>query len=360
MTSLFLHGPLARLEGLSLVLGHPVAVGRARLAGFDARAPLPGHWPMLTEAAGAQTEGLDLRNPAEVDLARLDWLAACFGQRRGPLPDGREAFLPLTPPPTPGVPQPSGHEEVVTEALRDLMADYQRLDLPLSTVRWDMMLRRAASRLRAQGHEGAKLRREATGGDITLRDRRVVYANYFSVEEYDFRHSRFDGGTSPEINRAAFISSDAATVLPYDPKRDLVLVVEQIRSGPLARGAENPWLLEPIAGRVDPFETPEDCARREAGEEAGLTLDRLIEAARYYPSPGAKAEFLYSYIALCDLPDDLPRFGGLASEAEDIRAHLLPFEELMALIDTPEFASGPLILSALWLAAKRDGLRRAA
>ncbi|WP_158617232.1 NUDIX domain-containing protein [Falsigemmobacter faecalis] len=359
MTSLFLHGPLARLEGLSLVLGHPVAVGRARLAGFEAHAALPGHWPALAAAEAAQTEGLELRDPSEADLARIDWLAACFGQARLPLPDGREALLPLHPAAAPAVPQPPGHEEVVTEALRDLMADYQRLDLPLTVVRWDMMLRRAASRLRALGQEGAKIRRDARPGDVAVRDRRVVYANYFSVEEYDLRHSRFDGGESPEINRAAFISSDAATVLPYDPKRDRVLVVEQIRSGPLARGAENPWLLEPIAGRVDAFETPEDCARREAEEEAGLTLDRLIEAARYYPSPGAKAEFLYSYIALCDLPDDLPRLGGLASEAEDIRAHLLPFDALMARITTPEFASGPLILSALWLAGQRDRLRAA-
>jgi len=359
MTSLFLHGPLARLEGLSLVLGHPVAVGRARLEGYEPRAALPGHWPALTKAPEARTDGLELRAPAQADLARLDWLAACFGQKRQPLPDGREAYLPVSPSSAPGVAQPQGYEEVVAEALRDLMADYLRLDQPLSTLRWDMMLRRAASRLRARGHEGAQIRREAHDSDIALRDRRLVYANYFSVEEYDFRHSRFDGGTSPEINRAAFISSDAATVLPYDPKRDLVLVVEQIRSGPLARGAENPWLLEPIAGRVDAFETPEDCARREAAEEAGLTLDRLIEAARYYPSPGAKAEFLYSYIALCDLPDDLPRLGGLASEAEDIRAHLLPFEEAMALISTPEFASGPLILSLLWLAGQRERFRAA-
>ncbi|MCB2157335.1 MAG: NUDIX domain-containing protein, partial [Rhodobacteraceae bacterium] len=46
--------------------------------------------------------------------------------------------------------------------------------------------------------------------------------------------------------------------------RDRVLLIEQFRMGPYARGDAEPWLIEAIAGRVDPGETPEDAARREA------------------------------------------------------------------------------------------------
>ena len=186
------------------------------------------------------------------------------------------------------------------------------------------------------------------------------YAHFFAVEEYDLRYRRFDGALSPVINRAAFVSGDAATVLPYDPVRDRVMVVEQFRVGPFARGDANPWMIEAIAGRVDPFETPEQCARREAAEEAGLSLHDLIEVARYYPSPGAKTEYLYSYVALCDLPDDTPRLGGEAAEAEDIRAHVIPFDRLMEIVRLPEGGNGPLILTAMWLAANRDRLRAGA
>jgi nudix-type nucleoside diphosphatase (YffH/AdpP family) len=153
------------------------------------------------------------------------------------------------------------------------------------------------------------------------------------------------------------VSGDAVTVLPYDPKRDLVLVVEQIRAGPFARGDRQSWQIEAIAGRVDPFETPEQAARREAVEEAGLTLTEVIPVAQYYPSPGAKTEFLYSYVALTHLPDGCAGVFGLAEEAEDIRGHLISFDRLMALVASGEIANAPLILTALWLQRERARLR---
>jgi ADP-ribose pyrophosphatase len=119
----------------------------------------------------------------------------------------------------------------------------------------------------------------------------------------DLSHRRFDGGMSPLITREIFISGDAVTVLPYDPVRDRVLLIEQFRTGALGRGDPLPWQLEAIAGRIDPGEAPEDAARREAVEEAGLMLGRLEPVAEYYPSPGAMTEYIYSYVALCDLPD---------------------------------------------------------
>jgi nudix-type nucleoside diphosphatase (YffH/AdpP family) len=201
------------------------------------------------------------------------------------------------------------------------------------------------------------LRRATAAGDIVTHARRLPYAQFFAVEEYDLSWRRFDGAHSPNTTRAAFVSGDAVTVLPYDPKRDLVLVVEQIRAGPFARGDRQTWQIEAIAGRVDPFETPEQAARREADEEAGLTLTELIPVAQYYPSPGAKTEFLYSYVALTNLPDGCAGVFGLAEEAEDIRGHLISFDRLMALVASGEIANAPLILTALWLQRERARLR---
>ncbi|MDP2740185.1 MAG: NUDIX hydrolase [Pseudorhodobacter sp.] len=116
-------------------------------------------------------------------------------------------------------------------------------------------------------------------------------------------------------------------------------------------------MLEAIAGRIDPGEDPTDCARREALEEAGLTLGALLAVANYYPSPGTMTEYLYSYVALCDLPDGVAGTFGLASEAEDIRGHLLPYDDFMALVASGEVNNAPLLLSALWLARARDRLR---
>jgi ADP-ribose pyrophosphatase len=177
------------------------------------------------------------------------------------------------------------------------------------------------------------------------------------VEEYDLRFRRFDGEMSREVLRAAFISADAVTVLPYDPVRDRVLLIEQFRVGPFARGDGQAWQIEPIAGRIDAGETPEDAARREAVEEAGLSLGELLAVAQYYPSTAAVSEYLYSYVALCDLPDGVAGVFGVAHEAEDIRGHLVSFEALMALVASGEVANAPLILTALWLQRERARLR---
>lgn len=182
------------------------------------------------------------------------------------------------------------------------------------------------------------------------------YNAYFAVEEHDLNYRRFDGSMGPLLNRAVFISGDASIVLPYDPVRDRVMVIEQFRAGPYARGDANPWLLEAIAGRIDGGETPEEAARREAVEETGLHLKKLLPGPRYYPSPAAKAEYLYSFIGIADLSDDKAGKGGLASESEDIRSHIITFDRLMELVSSGEVDNAPLLVLAYFLQALRPGL----
>ena len=241
-------------------------------------------------------------------------------------------------------------------AAGDIMALYGVKTAADVRARASAMAVRGAARVRAAMVGPTAVRFAAGAGDVQVSARREPYARFFAVEEYDLTHRRFDGGQSAEITRAAFISGDAVTVLPYDPVRDRVLLIEQFRAGPFARGDARAWQLEAIAGRIDPSETPEDAARREAVEEAGLTLGELLKVAQYYPSPGICAEYLYSYVAITDLPDGAAGVFGLDGEAEDIRGHLMPFEGLMALVASGEVANAPLILTAYWLAARRDKL----
>lgn len=219
------------------------------------------------------------------------------------------------------------------------------------------MLVRAASALRAAGGAPQGLRLGAGPGDLDTALPRQAHAGFFAVEALDYRFRRFDGGFSPRVTREVFIGCDAVTVLPYDPARDRVLLIEQMRPGPLARGEANPWQIEAVAGRIDPEESPEQAARREAQEEAGLQLGRLVKLAEYYPSPGAMSEYLYAYLGLCDLPDGSAGVHGVAGEAEDIRGHLLPWSEVAARLAAGEFTCGPLLLSLYALQAARDGLR---
>jgi hypothetical protein len=71
------------------------------------------------------------------------------------------------------------------------------------------------------------------------------------------------------------------------------------------------------------------------------------------------AEFLYSYVGLADMPREGAWLAGLAAESEDIRAHVIGFDRLMALVASGEVRNAPLLLTALWLSQRREGLRQA-
>jgi nudix-type nucleoside diphosphatase (YffH/AdpP family) len=196
-------------------------------------------------------------------------------------------------------------------------------------------------------------------GKIEIERQTRAYTGYFAVDEVDLRHARFDGTMSEVLHRSYFVAGDAALVLPYDPVRDRVLVVEQMRMGPLGRGDTEIWHLEPIAGRIDPGETAPQAALREAQEEAGLTLSQLETVAQGYSSPGDSTGYYHIFVGVTDLPDDTARVGGLLTEDENIRSRLISFDEFIAMAERQALANTPLTLLAYWLAHHRSRLRSA-
>ncbi|MDO6590766.1 tellurium resistance protein [Loktanella sp. D2R18] len=203
----------------------------------------------------------------------------------------------------------------------------------------------------------ATLRHDPQSDDITVLAKRPPQGGFFRMQDIDVHHKRFDGSRSDPMRREIFIAVDAAFVLPYDPVRDKVILVEQVRMGPLMRNDPNPWMLEPVAGIVDARETPEQAAHREAFEEAAVTLDHLEPISAFYASPGSTTDYFYTYIGLCDLPQTTSYLGGLAEEGEDIRLHPMTFDAALALADSGEIQVGPLVLMLNWLARHHDRLR---
>ena len=224
--------------------------------------------------------------------------------------------------------------------------------------RRDMILSRAWARMAARAAPAPAELRSGTGRDaVTVISEDISHDGFFLTRRYVLRHPRFDGGQSAEVAREVFVATDAALVLPYDPVRDRVLLVEQVRMGPFGRGDPRPWMLEPVAGRIDGGESPETCARRECEEEAGLSLTGLERISGHYCTPGYSTEFFHLFLGLCDLPEERQWRGGLATEHEDIRTHVIAFDRAMALIDSGEANNGPLVLCLLWLARERARLR---
>jgi len=365
---LFFYGTLCHPPLLAAVLGRAVEMRPATLADHRVVWAEGEAFPLILPAPGATAPGMLVAPAGAEDLARIDFYEAGFGYdlvevtpeaggapvaarlyraRDGLWPSGAEWSL---------ADWVARHAERVVAAAAEYLALWPDTPPERAAALYPQILQRADSRQRAAADALPRGIR-AGGGEVQVLRRRVPYRNFFELVEADLRFPRFDGSPSETVTRAAFVGGDAVTVLPYDPVRDRVLLIEQFRFAPLVRNDPCPWSLEPVAGRIDPGETPAEAARRETSEEAGLALDRLLPIGRYYPSPGAVTEYLYSFLALADLPDAAAGFGGLSSEAEDIRILLLPFADLMALVDGGGAENGPLIISALQLARHREALR---
>ena len=195
-----------------------------------------------------------------------------------------------------------------------------------------------------------------TRDDVDVMTQEVVFRGHFEMRRYRLCHRLFRGGWGAPITREVFCRGPVVVVLPYDPASDRVLLIEQFRTGPLAAGDPNPWSVEAVAGVIDPGETPQDVARREALEEAGLALAGLEPVGVCYPSGGGMSEVMHLFIGLANLTA-AGGHHGLETEGEDIRAWTEPFADALARVSGPGTHTGPLMTLLFWLALHRERLR---
>lgn len=370
MKTLFVYGTLTHIPLLEIVLGRGSDAGRitpATMPDFASYWVLGQAYPMITAQQGAAAAGLLLTNLTDQDLARLDFYEGGFDYTLKPVvvktKSGDEPAEVYFPDQEPArglawnlVDWQAEWGAMTVRAAQEVMSYYGQITPQDLAQRFGSIRRRAASYVRAQAET---VRAAAySRADVTTVQKRIPYSHFYTVEEYDLQHRQFSGKTSPEMERAVFVACDVAIVLPYDPVRDCVLLVEQFRIGAYARGGNQPWLLEPVAGHVDIGETPAQAARRETLEEAGVNLTSVIPISQAYPSPGDSTEYYHIYLGLCDLDGAGGTVAGILSEDEDILCHIMSFEALMDLVENGGANVLPLVTAAYWLARNRDRLRQ--
>ncbi|MEM1299912.1 MAG: NUDIX domain-containing protein, partial [Pseudomonadota bacterium] len=327
MRTLFFFGSLRDKALLEVVLGRAVAdadVVPATAPGYIALALGHEAYPYLAERPDGLAVGVVARNLTTADIARLEYFeeaeyglapisvqttaghvdAAYFAA--GDKLDGKErdilwdydAWI-------------RDDRAVALEAAAELMAHFGLVAVEDVDTIWHGIMIRARMRAQAKAETPVMghLRRARGPEDVDHLGITRPYTRYFAIEEHRLRHRRFDGRWSSEVLRTAVTSGDAVTVLPYDPVRDRVLLIEQFRAPMLARGDACPWAIEAIAGRIDQDGDAEATARREAEEEAGLRLGRIEKIAAYYATPGISAEHLTAFVGEADLPGGEGIFG---------------------------------------------------
>ena len=191
---------------------------------------------------------------------------------------------------------------------------------------------------------------------VDLIERTTAFEGYFRIDRYRLRHRLYAGGMSPEITREVFERGQVAAVLPVDPVRDELVLIEQFRIGPYAIGWE-PWLLEGVAGIIEAGEDAESVCRREAREEANCALTDLVPIAHYLSSPGAVTETVRLFCGRTDTKA-LGGVYGLPEEGEDILVKVTPIATALEWLADGRIVNAKTIIALQWLALHYADLKR--
>lgn len=192
---------------------------------------------------------------------------------------------------------------------------------------------------------------------VEIIEQKPVFRGHLNIDEFRLRHGLFAGGMSHPMTREVVWRRDAVVVLPYDPVRDHVVLIEQFRAAALMNH-DRAWMIELVAGLIEDGEDLEDVARRELKEESGLdTQAPLLPITSVYSTPGFCSERFHMF---CAKVDSLQATGlhGLEDEHEDIRVFSLGFPEAMKLWQAGRMPNTPATIGLLWLALHREKLQQ--
>ncbi len=187
-------------------------------------------------------------------------------------------------------------------------------------------------------------------------NKKLRYKGFYKLTEIKLQHDLFAGGQSPVLTRELIDRGHAVVVLPYDPVRDELVLIEQFRIG-AGEDETGPWLMEAIAGYKEPGESAEDVVHREAYEEAGCKLSELELMHQCYSSPGGSNEQLHLFFARTD-SSDINGIHGLDEEGEDIKVHVVSSQQAFDWLDSGRIDSAMPIIALQWFRINRERIRK--
>ena len=140
----------------------------------------------------------------------------------------------------------------------------------------------------------------------------------------------------------------AAAVLPLldDPgaPEPRVVLIRQFRH------AADDFIWEIPAGRLDPGETPEACARRELAEETGMRASEISPLTTIYTTPGFTDERIHLFLAR-GLRDGTPR-----READEfLEVHLKAWSDVMEMMERGVIQDAKTLVALMYARTFRLG-----
>ena len=157
---------------------------------------------------------------------------------------------------------------------------------------------------------------------------------------------RYPDGSEAEVDIVRHPGASAVVPFLSDPEGEdpQILLLRQYRY------AADGYLYEIPAGRLDPGETPADCAARELREETGCTAKQMEPLITMVTTPGFTDERIHLFMAT-----DLTH-GEAAREADEFAdVIVMRLSEALELIQRGEIVDGKTALGILYAAGFKTG-----
>ena len=182
--------------------------------------------------------------------------------------------------------------------------------------------------------------------NFKVTNKKNLYDGFFKMNEVSLKYKKYDGSWSNEIKRELFGGAQVSAVLPYDPIKKEIVLIQQFRPGTISRNTNN-YLKEIVAGIIDPSESPEIAAKRECLEETGYKIKKLTSIQGYYPAPGSSESFYHLFLGEVDSKNE-KKIMGLDTENEDILVESYNISQVKKLMPNGELINGLSLIAIQW------------
>ena len=88
------------------------------------------------------------------------------------------------------------------------------------------------------------------GKRFKIISKKNLYKGFFKMNEVILKYQKYNGSWSNGVKRELFGGSQVSAVLPYDPVKQEIILVQQFRPGTISTNLNN-YLDEIVAGIID-------------------------------------------------------------------------------------------------------------
>ena len=177
-------------------------------------------------------------------------------------------------------------------------------------------------------------------------NKRNLHSGFFNLNKYEFIHKKHDGNWTKKVEREIFGGAHVSTLLPYDPIKKEIVLIQQFRAGVISR-YDKDYLYEIVAGMVDENELPEDTAKRECLEETGCEVKNIVHILDYFPAPGSSESYYQLFFGEITSFEG-ERIMGLETENEDILAQTFKIDKVREMLKDNLIQNGLTLIALQW------------